>query len=51
MAEAAEVKVHLPVDEDGGGDHHGAVSYQARSVSSPPPKELESLNNAANNLR
>lgn len=41
-----DVKVHLPLDEDGGGDVQGAVSFQSRGVSSPPPKDVESLNNA-----
>lgn len=47
MSENCDVKVQLPIDEDG-GDHQGAVSCHMRNVQSPPSqiKELESLNNA-----
>lgn len=43
------MKITLPLDgEDGNGECQGAVSYRAMGFCSPaPPKELESLNNAA----
>lgn len=48
MTETCDVKVQLPIDEEG-GDHQGAVACHMKNMQSPPPhppKELESLNNA-----
>lgn len=41
------IKINLPIgngNDDGGNEQ--SVAYNARAVCSPPPKELESLNNA-----
>lgn len=47
MAENSDVKIQLPIDEEG-GDLQGAVACRLKNLQSPPqpPKELESLNNA-----
>lgn len=43
MTDSYSVNITLPLDNE--DENQGAVSYNAK-VCSPPPKELESLNNA-----
>lgn len=44
MADPKSIKINLPTETEDGNE---SVSYSARTVCSPPPKELESLNNAS----
>lgn len=47
MTDTHSVRITLPFDcEEGACDTQGAVGYNVKGFSSPPPKELKSLNNA-----
>lgn len=43
--ELRSVTIHLPMENENESLQDGIATYKASNVRSPPPKELESLNN------